>query len=78
MKTFKRKVWNYHQTDFDRYRTLLSEKDLENEIERNSNIDDNVQYLTPAILRASEESIPNKTVTIRPNDHPWKLVIFKI
>ena len=70
-KTFKRKMYNYHQADFDRYRTLLSESDLENEIERNSNIDDNVQYLAAAILRASEESVPNKTVTIRPNDHPW-------
>ena len=71
IKTFKRKLWNYHQADFDRYRTLLSESDLENEIERYSNIADNVQYLTAAILRASEKSIPKKTATIRPNDHPW-------
>ena len=64
-------MWNYHQGDFDRYRTILSESDLENEIERNSNIDDNVQYLTAALLRASEESVQNQTVTIRPNDHLW-------
>ena len=70
IKTFKRKVWNYNPADFDRYCTLLSESDLENENERNSNIDDNVQYLTTAIVRASEVSIPNKTATIRPNDHP--------
>ena len=38
IKTFKRKVWNYHQAGFDRYRILLPESDLENEIERNWNI----------------------------------------
>ena len=31
-------------------------------------IDQNVRDMTEAITKAAEDSIPNKTVTIRPND----------
>ncbi|MEW8545280.1 MAG: reverse transcriptase family protein, partial [Candidatus Thiodiazotropha sp.] len=70
-KTFKRKIWNYPQADFNKYRNLLSQLDFENHIVTNTNIDDNVKFITESIADAGEQSIPNKIVTIRPNDHPW-------
>ena len=40
-------------------------------IDSHTNIDQNVKDMTDAITKAAEDSIPNKTVTIRPNDPPW-------
>ena len=36
-----------------------------------TNIDKNVKGMTDAITKAAKESIPNKTVTIRPNNPLW-------
>ena len=36
-----------------------------------SNIDQNIKYITEAIMQAADKSIPNKIVTIKPSDHPW-------
>ena len=35
------------------------------------------ENITNAIFKASEESIPNKTVTIRHAEHPWITFIIK-
>ena len=40
-------------------------------IDSHTNIDQNVKDMTDAITKAAEDSIPNKTVTSRPNDTPW-------
>ena len=71
VKTYKRRVWLYPQADFTRYRELLSEYNFEEDIERNTDLEHNVKYITNALIEASEKSIPNKIVTIRPKDHPW-------
>ena len=35
------------------------------------NIDQNIQVISDTMIKAAEESIPNKIVTIKPDDHPW-------
>ncbi|MEW8544385.1 MAG: reverse transcriptase family protein [Candidatus Thiodiazotropha sp.] len=71
IKTFKRRIWNYKLADFDRYRAVLSEFNLIDKLVTNNNIDENVQQITEALFSAAENTIPNKTVTIRPATHPW-------
>ena len=68
--TYKRKIWNYERADFAKYRQLLSEHDLSTRVMQND-IDKSVQIINDAIFDAAEKSIPNKVVTIRPNDYPW-------
>ena len=67
---YKRKIWNYERADFAKYRQLLSEHDLSTRVRQND-IDTSVQIINDAIFDAAEKSIPNKVVTIRPNDYPW-------
>ena len=69
--SFQRKIWNYKLADYDKYRAILSESNLLEKIELDGNIDHNVQVLTETTFRVAEESIPNKTVTIKPDNHPW-------
>ena len=71
VKSYKRRVWKYPLADFNKYREQLTNYDLQNKIESNSNIDDNVLCIADCIMQASQESIPNKIVTIRPNENPW-------
>lgn len=71
VKSTKRKIWNYAKADFNRYRTLLLESNIENDIETNDNIEQNVESIFQVIKEASEQAIPHKIVTIRPQDHPW-------
>ena len=50
----------------------LSESNILEKIENENNIlDKNVQYISDAITKAAENSIPNKIITVRPNDPPW-------
>lgn len=70
-KTFKRRIWNYKLANFDRYRVILSEYNLDEKLQENFDIDVNVQQITDALITAAEQSIPNKVVTIRPAQHPW-------
>ncbi|MEW8186271.1 MAG: reverse transcriptase family protein, partial [Candidatus Thiodiazotropha endolucinida] len=71
IKTFKRRIWSYPLADFDRFRTVLLDSNLDNKVESISDIDETVLQLTEAISSAAEQSIPNKIVTIRPAEHPW-------
>ena len=48
----------------------LSESNILEKIENENNIDKNVQYISDAITKAAENSIPNKIITVRPNDPP--------
>ncbi|MCG8113671.1 MAG: reverse transcriptase domain-containing protein [Candidatus Thiodiazotropha taylori] len=69
--SFQRKIWYYKLADYDKFRAILSESNLLEKVEIDDNIDHNVQVLTETTFRAAEESIPNKTVTIKPECHPW-------
>ncbi|MCG8046087.1 MAG: reverse transcriptase family protein, partial [Candidatus Thiodiazotropha taylori] len=70
VNSYKRKNWNYNKADFAKYRQILNEHDLVTQI-REHDLETGVQIITDAIFDAAEKSIPNKIVTIRPNDHPW-------
>ena len=59
------------KADYDRYRAILNESDLSGKVKSDDDIDCNVQVITDTIIRAADESIPNKIVTIKPDDHPW-------
>ena len=69
--TFKRKVWYYKSADYDKCREELSEASLLLKIQTNNNIDQNIQDFSEIILNAADKSIPNKIVTIKPNDSQW-------
>ena len=71
VKTNKRRVWYYDQADFTRYCKLLSDYNFEEDIERSTELENYMKYLTNALIEASEKSIPNKIVQKRPKDHPW-------
>ena len=70
LSSYKRKIWNYARADFDKFREILREHDLATQIQH-TDINTGVQQITEAVFDAASKSIPNKTVTIRPNDHPW-------
>ena len=69
--SFRRNIWNYRLADYDKYRTISSESDLLQKIEVDENMVHNIQVLSGTIIKAAEESIPNKIVTIKPDDLPW-------
>ena len=69
--TFKRQIWNYTLADYNLYRTLLSEQNLTEQLNHNDDIDENTKLITEAIISAAEQSIPSKTITVRPTELPW-------
>ena len=70
-KSFKRKIWNYKLANFDRYRELLHESNLEEKVNQFNDLDENVKCISEAIISAADKFIPNKIVTIRPEELPW-------
>ena len=70
-KAFKRRVFNYGRANFDIFRAQLTSYELEENIANNNNINENVTYVMDTLNKASQNSIPSKVVTIRPNEHPW-------
>lgn len=69
VSTFKRNIWVYKEADFNKYRNILNNTDWDT-ILNLGNIDSLVKSFNDRILSAAKESIPFKTVTIRPNDVP--------
>ena len=67
--TYKRKVWLYHQADFDKLNSLIVETDW-NFITLNSE-KEACELFTENFFLYIHECIPRKEVTIRPNDKPW-------
>ncbi len=64
------KIWLYDQGDYDNYRSKLRATNWQNII-NNENLDTSAELISTTILEAASQSIPNKVVTIRPNDIPW-------
>ena len=55
--------------DYEKYKKHQSESNILEKIENEKkNIDKYVQYISDAITKAAENSIPNKVITVRPND----------
>ena len=69
-KAYPRILWDFKHTNWDNFRLALDNADLMNCITSN---DVNVccEQLTDRILSVAKDTIPNKSVIIRPNDKPW-------
>ena len=65
---YQRKIWKYDDANFDEYRQKLTSSDWNM---NNLSVDEQVHKLTNNMVKAAEQSIPNKIVTIRPRDLPW-------
>ena len=70
-KAFKRRIWNYNLADFDKYRHVLTNSNLEEKLQQTTDIDQNTKEVTETIIYAADQAIPNRYVTIRPTEHPW-------
>ena len=70
-KTFKRKVWYFKLSNFERYREILADYNLEEKVNLSTDIVENINHITETIMSAAEQAIPNKVATIRPAEHPW-------
>ena len=72
LKTFQRKILKYDQGDYNKYRCLLRQNDLNDMVSNtDENMDRIVDIISSNVLDPVTRSIPNKFVTIRPLDPPW-------
>ena len=69
-KAYKRCMWNFKAADFDLYRLRLSQCNWD-EYFNNDDINVVCDAVTSKILAIAKDTIPNKTVTVRPYDKPW-------
>lgn len=67
---FRRKIWIYDKGEYQKYNEKLSSIDW-SFIDNDQNPDNIADCIDQNILNAASESIPNRIVTIRPNDVPW-------
>jgi hypothetical protein len=67
---FKRNIWEFKKANFDEFRTELNDTNWDNCFSTDS-IDEICDKWTEQFLTISKDKIPNKTVTIRPQDKNW-------
>ena len=67
---YQRKIWNYNRADYDKFRTELENHNWDNCFSSDC-VETSCKQWTHDFLSIAEKCIPNKTVTIRPNDLPW-------
>jgi hypothetical protein len=70
-RPFLRHVWYYDRGNYDLLNEILYNAPWHDIINDSDEIDHIVAVLTNTILTASKETIPNRTVKIRPKDKPW-------
>ena len=58
-KTFKRKAWNYKLANFEKYREILTDYNLEEKLNLSMDIDEDINHITESITSAAEPAIPN-------------------
>jgi len=69
-KPFKRTMWNFKEANFETYREKISEYNWDRCFDSND-IDVICDEITQSILEIAKSTIPNKIVTVRPNDKSW-------
>ena len=69
-KAFKRHIWDYKHANFEEFRNTLSDHDWDHCF-ISDDIDDNVSQWTDTFLNIARNCIPNRIVTIRPDDKPY-------
>lgn len=68
--SFKRHIWLYDKGDYLKFRNKLSQITWD-EILASNNVDECAIEFSKEIMQAAKETIPNKTVTIRPSEPQW-------
>ena len=69
-KGFKRHIWVYEKGNYDLFRNKLAQVNWDNAFSFD-NINTIADTISEHIITAAKESIPNKTVFIRPNKPEW-------
>ena len=69
-KAYERLMWDFKNADFDNFRNQISNIDF-NAIVDIEDVNEAAIQFTEEILRVSKACIPNKVVTVRPDDKPW-------
>ena len=67
---YKRLVWQYKEADFLQFRSALCNTNFD-ECFQNNDVDYAADKWTEKFLNAARTHVPNKVVTVRPNDSPW-------
>ncbi|CAG2220419.1 unnamed protein product [Mytilus edulis] len=66
--TYKRMIWDYRNADFDKCNELIATFDWESISNAENSMDQNCKNCTNTFLEYVNDCIPQKEVTIRPND----------
>ena len=69
-KSYKRKVWNFKNADFDKSRTTLQNISW-NDILSINDVNETTSIFMENIIKAAEACIPRYDITVRPKDKPW-------
>ena len=69
-KSYKRKVWNFKNADFDKFRTTLQNISW-NEILSKNDVNETTSIFMENIIKAAEACIARYDITVRPKDKPW-------
>ncbi|XP_045210645.2 uncharacterized protein LOC123562055 [Mercenaria mercenaria] len=66
---FKRRIWQYDRCNFNDFRQELETCDWN--VLNNNDIEATADIISDIITSAASKTIPNKVITVRPNDIPW-------
>lgn len=67
---FKRQIWLYDKGNYNLFRNKLTLVNWDNALSLN-NLNEITDKITEHIITAAKETVPNKTVFIRPNEPDW-------
>ena len=68
---FKRKIWLYKHADFLQLNQMIDSVNWENFFFMSKDVNTAAKSFTEKLLSFAHICIPNKIVTVRPNDKPW-------
>ena len=71
VKAYKRVMWDFKNANFDLYRETIAHTNWQEFFTQGNDIDTVVEMWTSKLLTIAKETIPNKVVTIRPDDKSW-------
>ena len=69
-KSFKRHTWLYDRGDYTLYRDKLSQINWDEDFSL-TNINEITLAINQRIIAAANDSIPNKIITVRPQEAEW-------
>ena len=67
---YKRTMWDFKGTDFSNFKLAIERCNWE-ECFTDDNIETATEMWTNKLLNIAKQTIPNKEVTVRPDDKPW-------